>query len=246
MSTAILRHLERSILMAVVLGLAAAALAHPSLDARIAELSHRIAEEPAEAGARLLERAGAHADHADWRAARADVEAARSLDSEVAGLDLMSARIALGEGAPMAALSATDQALERAPQDADAWSLRGRILMDLGRASEASVALGHAIENIRPPARPQPDLYLARARALSACSPPRTDHALRTLDAGLTRLGPLVSLALPAIDLEISLGRFDAALRRLDALPIASADRERRRAAIVVMAAASAAASVSR
>ena len=242
MSMAILRHWERSILLAVIIGLAPAALAHPSLDARIAELSRRIAKEPAEAEP-LLERAGAHADHADWRLARADVEAARALDSDVAGLDLMSARVALGEGTPMAALSATDQALDRAPQDADAWSLRGRILMDLGRASEASVALGHAIENIRPPARPQPDLYLARARALSACSPPRRDDALRTLDAGLARLGPLVSLALPAIDLEASLGRFDAALRRLDALPIASADRERRRAAIV---AASAATSVPR
>ena len=80
MSMAILRHWERSILLAVIIGLAPAALAHPSLDARIAELSRRIAKEPAEAEP-LLQRADAHADPADWLLARTEVEAARALDS---------------------------------------------------------------------------------------------------------------------------------------------------------------------
>jgi len=44
----------------------------------------------------------------------------------------------------------------------------------------------------------------------------RIIHA--ALDAGMARLGPIVSLQLPAVELEVALGRTDRALARLDTL----------------------------
>ena len=44
------------------------------------------------------------------------------------------------------------------------------------------------------------------------------EQALRSLDEGLARLGPIVTLELEAIDLELRLNRHDAALARLDGI----------------------------
>ncbi len=46
----------------------------------------------------------------------------------------------------------------------------------------------------------------------------KKDEALRALDAGMARVGHVVSLELPAIDLEMELGRPERALARIDAL----------------------------
>ena len=219
------------LLLAALVSLPALSAAHPSLDARIAELSRRIAADPHDAGL-LLERARAHRDHEDWLAARADVEAARALDAETPGLDVASADLALDEGRPEMALASADRAVALNARDADAWLLRAKALERLGRREDAAAAVGQAITSIDPPRRPQPDLYVRRARLLAAGPTPRTEEALSTLDAGLARLGPLVSLSLPAVALEISLARFDAARARVDALPLAITEKDRLRAQV--------------
>src|ERR1041385_2750456 len=44
----------------------------------------------------------------------------------------------------------------------------------------------------------------------------KKDDAVRGLDEGIRRMGPLVTLELSAIDLEVQLKRYDAALARVD------------------------------
>ena len=66
---------------------------------------------------------------------------------------------------------------------------------------------------------PTPEVYLERARALVIAGPDYTGRALNGLDAGIARLGPLVTLIQYAIGIERSAGRHQQALERLDALP---------------------------
>jgi len=46
----------------------------------------------------------------------------------------------------------------------------------------------------------------------------QVEQALRGLNDGIAKLGPIVSLQLPAIELELALGRHEAALARVDAV----------------------------
>ena len=45
-----------------------------------------------------------------------------------------------------------------------------------------------------------------------------TDEAVRVLEAGVKRLGPIPSLQLKILEVEVSAGRYDSALSRLDAM----------------------------
>ena len=73
----------------------------------------------------------------------------------------------------------------------------------------------------------QAALYLERAKALAAAGDSRIDEALGGLDEGIERLGPIVTLALYAVELELRKNRYDAALKRLDAVMSQSARKER-------------------
>jgi predicted negative regulator of RcsB-dependent stress response len=46
----------------------------------------------------------------------------------------------------------------------------------------------------------------------------KPEEALRTLDTGIKSLGHLVTFELPAIEVEVSMKRFDAAIARIDAV----------------------------
>ena len=69
--------------------------------------------------------------------------------------------------------------------------------------------------------------FAAALAATAAAGPEHIDPALRGLDEGIARLGPLVSLVQYAIEVERAHGRPHAALERLDRLP----DRVRRQPA---------------
>ena len=48
--------------------------------------------------------------------------------------------------------------------------------------------------------------------------PPKLAQAIAGLDEGIQKLGPLVTLTLAAIDLEVARANYDAALQRLQPL----------------------------
>ncbi|NOT53338.1 MAG: hypothetical protein HOP18_01915, partial [Deltaproteobacteria bacterium] len=90
--------------------------------------------------------------------------------------------------------------------------IRARTLVKLQQFAAAAVDFTHMIARL---SDPTPDPYLERAQALISAGPDHFDEALRGLDEGITRLGPLVTLQLQAIELECSLKRYDSALQRL-------------------------------
>jgi predicted Zn-dependent protease len=223
----------------VCLALIAPALAHEAIDRQIADLDARIAAHPGDASLYLV-RGERHRVHADWNAAARDYRRAREIDPGLDAVDLCFGRLHLEGGDPARAVRSLDRFLQRHPGHPDALAVRARALARLGRNLDAAHDLTQAIEARRATGPPDPDLFLERARLLAGAPEPRLEDALRGLDEGLRTLGPVVGLGFYAIDLEMRLGRFDAALHRLDRLAAMSPRKESylvRRAAIFEAAA---------
>jgi predicted Zn-dependent protease len=207
------------------LALSPPAFAHEAIERQIADLSARIAAHPQEATLYLM-RGELHREHADRKAAARDYRRAREIDPGLDAVDLGFGRLHLDAGQPARAIESLDPFLKKHPDHASALTLKARALSQLGRNLDAAREFTRAIEAHRPPASPDPDLYLERARALAAAPQPRLEDALRGLDEGLRALGPVVGLGFYAIDLESRLGRFNAALQRLDRLATLSPRKE--------------------
>jgi tetratricopeptide (TPR) repeat protein len=144
-------------------------------------------------------------------ALRAVIPAAHGGDPDVLGQ--VRASIYLDAGLPRMARVELDRLLARRPEAAGLLHDRGRAWLAMGDPEAAARDFAEAIAK---GPRPTPEQVIAHRDVLLGLG--RKQDALRALDAGATRLGRIVSLELPAVDLEVELGRFDAALARLDRL----------------------------
>ena len=202
------------------------ALAHPAIEVQVAALTKQIELDPGNATL-YLRRGELHRVHRDWDTAMADYERAHSLDPELDIVHLSRGRMLLEAGWPKAAKVALDRFVSRRPDHVTARVTRARVLAKLGRYRAAAADFTRAIALIQSPHKPIPEYYLERARALAAAGPAHLDQALRGLDEGVERLGPLVTLQLYAIELELKAKRYDAALARLDRIAAGAARKER-------------------
>jgi hypothetical protein len=69
-------------------------------------------------------------------------------------------------------------------------------------------------------------VYIERAAAQAGAGGAGLEDAIRGLDTGIARLGPVVTLELAAADMEVLLGRYDAALSRIDRVAAQSGRKE--------------------
>ncbi len=207
------------------LALSPPAFGHEAIERQIADLDARLAAHPRDASL-YLARGELHRLHADWDAAARDYRRAREIDPGLDAVDLCVGRLHLDAGRPTRAIESLDRFLRKRPDLPEARVLRARALVRLGKNLEAAPEFTRAIAAYRTRGTPDPDLFLERARALAESPRPRIEDALGGLDEGLDLLGPVVGLGLYAIDLESRLGRFDAALARLDRLAAASPRKE--------------------
>src|SRR5262245_9979776 len=188
------------------------AAAHAAPSERIGWLTEQIDRHPQP---RLyLERGDLYRESGDRARARADYRRARRIGSDPAGIDLRLGILALEAGRPATAPRAFERRLRTRP-DPPRYRLPARALQDLGEPLEAAADFQRSIATT-PPDRVSPEDYLAWANALAAGM--RRPEAIEALDEGMRRLGPIVSLQLPAITLDLGLGRVEEALGRLDAL----------------------------
>lgn len=206
--------MPRTLLLALALALAAplVALAHDSPQGPIAELTRRIQAHPDDA-ALYLERGELRRIMGDVAGASADYAQVERLDPAHPQLDVCRAALALDIGDAAAARQRLDVVLAARPGDPRALRLRARAHVALGDRPSAIVDLGAAIERLE---HPHPDLYLERSRLLVAEGD--RPAALEGLDAARSRLGPVASLELYAIELELAQGRATAARERLESL----------------------------
>ena len=202
--------LTRAVVVLCVSCLASSAGAHGSFDDRIAAATRQIEADPG--NARLhLDRSVLYREHADYAPALADLERAASLDPTNTELDYFRGQLFLASGRHGAAAASLRLFVARWPDHPAANAALARALLALGEPLAAAAHYTRAIDH-----QPVqiPGHHLARARALVAAG--RPDEALRGLDAGMERLGPVVSLALTGVEIELEQGRTDAALARLD------------------------------
>jgi tetratricopeptide (TPR) repeat protein len=210
MATQIMTAILGISLLAIGLLPPSSARAHETIDKDIDRLSTAIARAPGRAELRL-HRAEMHRLRQDWAAARDDLETARDLGADATRLGLCWAALHLDMGEARRALEPLDRVIEKKP-DETALLLRSRARTGVGDRPGAIADLDRALALST---TPQPESYLERARLLMEGGEASWLAALEGLEAGLERLGPVVSLVFPAVDLEEKLGRHDAALARL-------------------------------
>lgn len=190
----------------------AAALAHGDLHEQIAAVTQRIEAEPGNAELRLR-RGELHRLHGAWRAARTDYDKAANLDPKLDAVEFARCRLWFDSGDWEKARASLNRFLARTPTHADALAMRARVLAKLGHPAAAADDFARAIQSS---ASAGPELYIERASTLASCGSKRVDAALQSLDEGIAKFGPLVTLELPAIELEMRRTRYNDALARLE------------------------------
>ena len=198
-----------------------AAFGHGDVHLQIIELTKEIEKTPRNAEL-FVRRADLHRLHGDWDAAQADYDHAGALDPQLAMVDLARARMFLEANWPLSSLTSVDRFLARQFEHPEGLIIRARALAKLARYVEAAQDYTRAIGKVN---EGRPELFLERAQALAAEGKEHVDNAIRGLDEGIQKLGPLVTLNLYALDLETEHGRYEAALKRLDGV-IAKAPRK--------------------
>jgi tetratricopeptide (TPR) repeat protein len=190
--------------------------AHPEIEQALTRINAELAATPQSAGL-YLERGELYARHAEWVSAEANYLRAAELAPHHPGLARARGALELATGNPPEARKFLDAAVNADARDAEALVLRSRAHAALHNNANAVADLDRAIALL---AAPSPELFLERATLLS------TVDALRSLDAAIEQIGPVVSLQLRAIALEESLGRVDAAVARLDVIAAQSERKE--------------------
>ncbi len=159
-------------------------------------------------------RAEVRREAGDLPGALMDIEKAGELAPAASATAILKARVALDSGHALAALEFLAPVVEKSGNPLEAERLYAEALLRLDRPLEAAAAFSRTI-NEHP--QPTPSLYLQRARALMAAGEEYGDRALAGLDQGMTELGPIVSLAREAIEIELASRHYEGALKRLSA-----------------------------
>ena len=208
-----LRRLSRAACISVLLVLPLpSAHAHPPVSSQIDRVTAELTGD--HDATLLLQRAELLRIAEDWSAAEQDCREALRLKPDLHEVHLCLARVALGRGdAAVAAEEA--RTLLRHAQSADAHRALASALVTLGDVAGAVAAQQRVVELADPL---DPGDFLRLAELQTARGADHTDAALAALDAGMERLGPLAVLQSRAAEIARDAGRFDEALRRVDAL----------------------------
>lgn len=199
--------------VAFVCGLTATrAQAHGDVHPRINEFTEQIKRSPTNA-LLYFQRAELYRMDGDYTNALADLNQVAQLDRSQKRVDFLRGQVQLDAGQPQAAIGPLNRYLANQPPDAEAYTVRARVLVKLNRPTQAIDDFSQAIKFS---STPNPELYIERAAAWRALGKP--EEAIRGLDEGIRRLGPIVTLQLPAVDAELALKRTDAALARIDSV----------------------------
>jgi len=198
----------------ILLLLPTTVVAHEGLHEQIATVTNQIKREPKNASL-YLKRGELYRHHRDWQKALADYKRAARLNPKLIAVDLGRGKLFLDSGQPQLAKVALNRFLSKRPEHVEALVTRARVLVKLNQRLDAAKDFTQAIALLP---RPEPEFYIERALALVAEGGIYRAQALQGLDEGINKLGPVVTMQLLAIDLELAQKRYDAALARLDQL----------------------------
>lgn len=192
--------------------------AHVGVDESIKMLSKQLNVEPD--NPRLyLTRGELHRNHQHWQSAWDDYVRAQHLSPKHDPLqfDILfyMGRLKLESGFPAEAMPLLDQVLKKNNKHAPARLNRARTWLALGKPLLALDDMNNFINDTK---TPTPGNYLERSAITLTAGIEYRDTALKGLDQGIARLGPLVTLIQSAIDIELSLQHYQQAIRRIEQL----------------------------
>jgi tetratricopeptide (TPR) repeat protein len=182
------------------------------LHAQILEVTRQMEQNPGRAEL-YFKRAELNRVHGLWDAAEADYDRTVSLDPKLLMVDLGRGKMFLEAGWPLSSRAVLDRYLNHQTNEAEGLVTRARVLTKLEQREAAARDYSFALAQINDP---RPELYLERAQVLTGGDSARFEEALRGLEEGIQKMGPLVTLQIYALDLELKQQHFDAALARLD------------------------------
>lgn len=189
-----------------------AAFAHPELAVVQGAVDEGLAAKPDDPDL-LLRQGHLRAEARDWDGALVSFAHALAHGADPDTVGAARAQVFLSAGFPRMATLEYDSVLARRPEAFEVLFERGRAQVALGHTEAADRDFTRAIAQMR---TPRPEHVIVHAQALLATG--NRAAALRVLDNGIARLGPLPALQLTAIDLDLELLRYDSALSRLDVL----------------------------
>lgn len=189
------------------------ACAHGEIHLRILELTRQIEAATNDVARLYLERGELERGHGLWEEASADYNRAAQLDPSLSGVDRCRAQLLADQGQLEAARAMFDRALERDPSDGESFVGRARVLARLGQGQSAIADYWRALERLP---EPRPEYVLELAQALAGEG--QVAEALRALDEGINKLGPILPLQGYAVDLELGRKNHDAALARIETI----------------------------
>jgi tetratricopeptide (TPR) repeat protein len=196
--------------------------AHADLILQLEELTKLIEKDPRNVEL-FFRRGELHRVHLDWPAAQADFDHILKIDPANRQVDFAKGRLMADSNWPLSAKAYLDRFIAGHPRHAEAYTTRARVhtRLNLHLASADDYAAA-----IRLSPDPGPELFIERAQTLAAQSPQYVTKALQGLDEGVQRIGPLVTLQLLAIDLELQRTNYNGALERVDAVAQRSPRKE--------------------
>lgn len=192
--------------------LAGPAFGHGGFHERLAQLAAALEKTPNDP-ALHFDLADVNGQHGDWQMSLLNLDRVEELAPGKFLTPLLRGQAWLIGGQPEKAKKALDPLLAAHPECARGWLLRARAVQRLG---DSPGSLADYREALRRTTVPEPDLIQEAADALAAAG--FAEEAVRVLAAGIEKLGPIPSLALRAMEVEIATKNFDAALTRVEAL----------------------------
>jgi len=187
--------------------------AHGELLIRIAEVTGQIKGATNKTAQLYLERAELYRMDENWAAAESDYRRAELLSPMTPSIQVCHAGMLNDSGQLEMARAMVDAVLEHTSNCGEAFVGRARVLVKLGQRTAAIADFRRGLELLADPAA---ENFLEFAESLKAGG--ETNEALRTLDRGIKKLGPITSLQNPAIEFELSRKNYDGALARINSV----------------------------
>ena len=230
---------HRRVIVSLLCATAVAALHRPEVFAHgtshelIEAATREIASRPDDAPL-YLRRANLHLEHGDWCACLLDVDEAERRQTQDLGAALVRARAQAAGGFFTDANASLDKFLAVHPAHAAAIIQRARVFGALGKKAEAAEEFVRAMSHV---SQPEPDQVFELAALL--CAAGREADAVAAIDRALKMTPGVPSLVECGVKIEMGLGHFDAALRRIEEAIRATRIKEplmARRAAVLAQA----------
>ena len=198
--------------------LSSIAIPHDELAEQVQAISLKIRKNPKRADL-YFQRAELYRADRHWKQAEQDYLQAKKLAPKMAVADLGLGLLYLSTNHLNESKNALDRFLMQHPENAEARVARGHVFQKLSQPLAAVEDYSKALS-----LRPDPEIYIERGKLLAQQH--QLEDALNGLNEGIDRLGPIVTLELYAIDLELQLKRYEAALERVDRIAEQSERKE--------------------